>query len=39
MNFMASYGIKTSSEGFEEARQLIDQLREASGEGKSPYRG
>ncbi|KAK3388961.1 hypothetical protein B0T20DRAFT_456960 [Sordaria brevicollis] len=37
-NFMLSYGIKPTPEGFEEARDLIDQMREASGFGKSPYR-
>ncbi|KAJ4410619.1 hypothetical protein N0V85_003944 [Neurospora sp. IMI 360204] len=36
--FMASYGIKPTPEGFEEARELIDQMREQSGFGKSPYR-
>ncbi|KAK3500766.1 hypothetical protein B0T13DRAFT_510830 [Neurospora crassa] len=36
--FMLSYGIKPTPEGFEEARDLIDQMREESGFGKSPYR-
>ncbi|CCC09278.1 unnamed protein product [Sordaria macrospora k-hell] len=36
--FMASYGIKPTPEGFEESRELIDQMREKSGFGKSPYR-
>ena len=32
LGFMASYGIKPTAEGFEEARDLIDQLRAHSGE-------
>jgi hypothetical protein len=37
-NFMASYGIKPTPDGYEEARVLLDGLRESSGAGVSPYR-
>jgi hypothetical protein len=35
---MASYGIKPTPEGYEEAQAIINAMRAASGAGVSPYR-
>jgi hypothetical protein len=37
-NLMNSYGIKPSSEGYAQARVLVDGLRQSSGVGVSPHR-